>query len=112
MVARGGQITAHFLSTESVDEAEEIAITVYPNPSGNTLNIRTTLQNSCVEVYDLTGKLVCNQEITENIASINAESWPSGVYVWKVYVSDGGPSTGSGTASSTTLVETGKWIKE
>ena len=104
MVARGGQITAHFLSTESVDEAEEIAITVYPNPSGNTLNIRTALQNSCVEVYDLTGKLVCNQEITEYIASINAESWPSGVYVWKVYT---GVSTGS-----TTLAETGKWVKE
>ena len=105
MVARGGQITAHFVNTVSLDEAEEIAITVYPNPSGNTLNIRTALQNSCVEVYDLTGKLVCNQEITENIASINAESWPSGVYVWKVYTT--GVSTGS-----TTLAETGKWVKE
>ena len=93
------------MSTESVDEAEEIAITVYPNPSGNTLNICTALQNSCVEVYDLTGKLVCNQEITQNIASINAESWPSGVYVWKVYTT--GVSTGS-----TTLAETGKWVKE
>jgi hypothetical protein len=63
------------------------------------LNIRTALQNAHVEIYDLTGKLVCNQEITENIASINAESWPSGVYVWKV-IADGKEA------------EVGKWIKE
>jgi hypothetical protein len=78
--------------------------TVYPNPGKDVLNIRTALQNARVEIYDLTGKLVCKKEITENVTSINAESWPSGVYVWKVYT---GVSTGS-----TALVETGKWIKE
>ena len=80
---------------------------VYPNPGGNTLNICTALPNASVEIYDLTGNLVCKKEITENVTSINAESWPSGVYVWKVYTSIGGVSTGS-----TTLVELGKWIKE
>ncbi|MBQ6306374.1 MAG: hypothetical protein IJK78_07400 [Bacteroidales bacterium] len=54
------------------------------------------------------------------MTAIDATDWSEGVYVWKVYVSDGGPSTlrdasgtaGSGTASSTTLAETGKWVKE
>ena len=87
----------------------------YPNPGKDVLNIRTGLQNARVEVYDLSGKLICNQEITENVTSINAESWPSGVYVWKVYTNQAGPSTlrwASGTAGSGTLAETGKWIKE
>lgn len=82
----------------------EPAMEVYPNPGGNTLNIRTVVTmgqpyNARVEIYDLSGKLICNQEITENVTSINAEWWPSGMYVWKV-VANGEE------------VETGKWIKQ
>ena len=89
---------------DAVEENKDSEITVYPNPGNNTLNIRTALQNARIEIYDITGKLVYNQEITGNNTRINAEGWPSGAYVWKVYT---GVSTGS-----TTLVETGKWIKE
>ena len=63
------------------------------------LNIRTGLKNAFVEVYDLTGKLIYNQEITENITSINTENWSNGVCIWKV-IADGKE------------VESGKWIKE
>ena len=89
---------------DAVEENKDSEITVYPNPGNNTLNIRTALQNARIEIYDITGKLVYNQEITGNNTRINAEGWPSGTYVWKVYT---GVSTGS-----TTLAETGKWIKE
>ena len=75
----------------------------YPNPGKDVLNIRTGLQDARVEVYDVSGRIIIRQEITENITSINAESWPAGIYLWKVYT---GVSTGS-----TTLVESGKWIK-
>ena len=95
---------------DGIEEAHAAGLavaTAYPNPGQNVLNIRTALQNARVEVYDLNGRLMHSQEITENITAIPAEAWPAGVYVWKVYTSDGGPSTGSGT-----LVETGKWVKE
>ena len=75
-----------------------ISSSVYPNPGGNTLNICTAIQMGQVEVYDLTGRLVYKQELTDNIISINAESWPAEAYVWKV-ISNGKE------------VETGKWIK-
>jgi len=91
---------------EACDNDLKVAI-AHPNPGKDVLNIRTALQNARVEIYDLAGRLVYNQEITNNITSINAESWPSGTYIWKVFTSNGGPSTGSGT-----LVEMGKWIKE
>ena len=84
----------------------------YPNPGKDVLNIRTGLQDAWVEVYDVKGRLVHRQDITENVTGIDATDWVEGVYVWKVYTSDGGPSMGSGTASSTTLAETGKWVKE
>ena len=88
---------------------------VYPNPGKDVLNIRTALQNAHVEIYDLSGKLIFNHEITGSITSINTENWPAGVYIWKVYTNQAGPSTlrwASGTAGSGTLVETGKWVKE
>ena len=73
--------------------------TAYPNPGKDVLNIRTGLQNAWVEVYDMNGRLVHRQEITENVTAINAETWPAGIYVWKM-ISDGKE------------VENGKWIKE
>jgi len=88
---------------------------VYPNPGKDVLNIRTALQNAHVEIYDLSGKLIFNHEITGSITSINTENWPAGVYIWKVYTNQAGPSTlrwASWTAGSGTLVETGKWVKE
>ena len=97
---------------EMNDEGLKVAI-AYPNPGGNTLNIRTALPNAHVEVYDLNGKLIHSQEITDTLTSINAEDWASGSYVWKVYT--GGPSTlrqAQGPQGSRTLAESGKWIKQ
>ena len=98
---------------DGIEEAHDAGFAVavaYPNPGKNVLNIRTALQNARVEVYDMNGKLIHSQALTENATGIDATDWAEGVYVWKVYV--GGPSTGSGTAVSGTLAETGKWVKE
>ena len=86
----------------SVEEAHANGLKVavaYPNPGKDVLNIRTALRTARVEVYDMSGRLIHNQEITDNITSINAGNWSSGAYVWKV-VAEG------------MEVESGKWIKE
>ena len=116
-----------------IDEAHDNGLKVaiaYPNPGGNTLNIRTavTMWQPCkahVEVYDMNGRLIHSQILTENMTAINAENWPSGVYVWRVMMgtelvgtelvevpTDLGTSHSTVSTSSTTLVETGKWVKE
>jgi hypothetical protein len=87
---------------EGVEEAHDNGLKVaiaYPNPGKDVLNIRTGLKDARVEVYDMNGRMVYGQEITENVTSINAESWPSGVYFWKVIVEG-------------KEAEVGKWIKE
>ena len=81
---------------EAHDNGLKVAI-AYPNPGKDVLNIRTALQNAHVEIYDLSGKLVYNQQITDNITSINTTSWPSGTYIWKV-IANGKEA------------ESGKWI--
>ena len=90
-----------------VEEAHSHGFAVamaYPNPGKDMLNIRTGLQDARVEVYDMNGRMVYGQEITDNITAINTSAWPSGGYVWRVII---GTSTGSVTEA-----ETGKWIKE
>jgi hypothetical protein len=93
-----------------IEEAHENGLKVavaYPNPGKDVLNIRTGLKDARVEVYDMNGRMVYGQEITENVTSINAEDWPSGMYFWKVYTNQDGPST-----ASVTEAESGKWVKE
>jgi hypothetical protein len=81
---------------ETVDP--ESRVEVYPNPGGNTFNIRTALQNARVEVYDTNGRLVHSQALKENVTAIDAGDWAEGVYVWKVMANG-------------KIVETGKWVK-
>ena len=97
---------------EAHDNGLKVAI-AHPNPGKDVLNIRTGLQNSCVEVYDINGRLIHSQALTGNVTAIDAADWVSGTYVWKVFTSNGGPSTPStGSGATGTLAETGKWIKK
>ena len=85
-----------------IEEAHDAGFAVaiaYPNPGKDVLNIRTAMQNARMEVYDVNGRLLHSQAITENVTSIDATAWPAGVYVWKVY-------------SNNRESEVGKWIKE
>lgn len=71
----------------------------YPNPGGSEMHIRTTVENAAVEVYDMSGRLIHSQTITENVTGIDAGAWAEGIYVWKVL-------------SGERIVESGKWVKE
>ena len=90
-----------------IDEAHDNSLKVaiaYPNPGKDVLNIRTGLKDARVEVYDMNGRMVYGQEITENVTAINTSTWPAGSYVWRVMA---GTSIGSVTEA-----ESGKWFKE
>ena len=83
---------------ETHDNGLKVAI-AYPNPGKDMLNIRTALQNANLGIYDLSGKLIYNQQITDNITPINTTSWASDTYIWKV-IANGKEA------------ESGKWIKK
>ena len=93
------------LPKESFDNIEEahdkgfVVAVAYPNPGKDMLNIRTALQNAHVEIYDFSGRLIHNQQISDNITPITTTSWPSGTYIWKV-IANGKEA------------ESGKWIKQ
>ena len=76
------------------------------------MHIRTAVENATVEVYDMNGRLVAQQPVTETETVLDATDWAAGTYVWKVVSGVSTLRQSSATAGSTTLVETGKWVKE
>ena len=73
----------------------------YPNPGGDVLNIRTGLRNATLQVYDMQGRIIHQQIITEEVTSVDASKWNSGTYIWKLTVNN-----------EQLTVEEGKWVKE
>ena len=84
---------------EEAHDAGFVMAVAYPNPGKDVLNIRTGLRDAWVEVYDLNGRLVHRQAITENVTGIDAVDWAVGVYVWRVMING-------------KEAECGKWMKE
>ena len=75
----------------------------YPNPGGDVMNIRTGLRNAVLSVYDLQGRKIHEQEITDDVTSVDASKWQSGTYVWKLGMRN--------EELGMKEVESGKWVK-
>jgi len=80
-----GVINQNSLATSITNSVKQI-LYVFPNPSASQFNIRL-LDNSLIGeelyIYDLTGSLITNQMITDNI-SIDASHWDNGIYYIRI----------------------------
>ena len=101
-----GSVVVKFPSEvfDGIDEAHanglKLAI-AYPNPGGNEMHIRTAVENATVEVYDMNGRLVAQQPVTETETVLDATDWVTGTYVWKVV-----------STQTAREIESGKWVKK
>ena len=89
-----------FLSIEEAHAHNLHLAVAYPNPGGDVLNIRTGLRNATLQVYDMQGRIIHQQIITDEVTSIDASKWNSGTYIWKLTVNN-----------EQLTVEEGKWVK-
>ena len=89
-----------FVSIEEAHAHNLKVAVAYPNPGGDVLNIRTGLRNATLHVYDMQGRKIHQQEITDEVTSIDASKWSSGTYIWKLTVNN-----------EQLTVEEGKWVK-
>ena len=71
-------------ATAGVEEENLLAITIYPNPTSNTLFIKGNETPIKVAIYNVLGKEVLS---VKNANNINVQALPSGVYV--IRISDG-----------------------
>ena len=93
----------------NIEEAHAHGLKVavaYPNPGGDVMNIRTGLRNATLQVYDMQGRKVHEQEVTEEVTSIDASKWSSGTYVWELRAGNG-----NGRGNENGILESGKWVK-
>ena len=92
-----------FEDTEKLHEYGLHLAMAYPNPGSEILNIRTGLRNAVLSVYDINGRKIHEQEITDDITSVDASGWQSGTYIWKLGMRN--------EELGMKEVECGKWVK-
>ena len=85
MVARGGQITAHFVSIEAVEETENKAFTLWPNPAFQTVFI-DGVEAAEVNVYNALGQVV---KTVRGTNEIDLSGLVEGVYLLRIMDAEG-----------------------
>ena len=85
MIARGGQITAHFVSIEAVEETEGNGFTLWPNPTSGAVQIEG-VEAEEVWVYNALGQLV---KSVRNSNEVSLEGLVEGVYLVRIVDSEG-----------------------
>ncbi|HSA04810.1 MAG TPA: endonuclease, partial [Tenuifilaceae bacterium] len=72
-----------------IDDNQQNKVTVYPNPFGETLNIKVDgLGSTKVTVMDIIGKVVLTAEFFDKIYPINTSNLKAGIYFVKVLNGD------------------------
>lgn len=103
-----GEMVAAIMEVDNVEAATSLSLneinsldfSIYPNPSKSNLNINLVKSSSAtkVEVYDILGKRIHTQSLTDIRSRINSSNWNSGVYLVKI-------TNGTGT-------QTKRFVKE
>jgi Secretion system C-terminal sorting domain/Carboxylesterase family len=65
---------------------QELIQEIFPNPSGDIVNIRFAAENSAhsIELYDISGRMVKKYHTDENVMRIEKADLPQGIYTLKV----------------------------
>ena len=92
-----------FVNIEEAHANNLHLVVAYPNPGGDVMNIRTGLRNAVLTVYDINGRKIHEEEITDDVTSVDASKWQSGTYVWKLGIRN--------EELGMKEVESGKWVK-
>ena len=76
------------LSIDNPSNTLENLISVYPNPVVNELNINVTeqVENVTVNIYNVAGQLVINENFSDNNISVNTANLTQGVYIAKINI--------------------------
>lgn len=70
-------------SANNTEEATAAALTMYPNPASEVVNVAGALGHSIV-VLDLTGREVAQLSAVNGSAEIRVDEWPAGVYLARI----------------------------
>ncbi|HLV39960.1 T9SS type A sorting domain-containing protein [Xanthomarina sp.] len=77
------------VQTLGVDTFERKALSIYPNPTQDVLNIAYKSAIQKVQVYNMLGQEVLMQEPTASRLELNVSTLPVGPYMLKLFTDDG-----------------------
>ncbi len=72
------------LATGTSTLVNETMPTVYPNPTNGSLMVNSGCKNCIFEVYDVIGKKVLSQRLSENETKVDLNSLNNGTYLYKI----------------------------
>ncbi|QRM88368.1 T9SS type A sorting domain-containing protein [Lacinutrix sp. WUR7] len=71
--------------TLSIASETELAFDVYPNPAKNRIYVTSNLQESQIQVYDITGKLVLSKDLSFGKNAVDISAMAPGVYLARIF---------------------------
>lgn len=69
-----------YSATNVIRVKKQIKIFIWPNPSGNEVNVQTTFTSGTIDVIDAAGKLLLKKTITQNITTLSIVVLKPGMY--------------------------------
>jgi len=69
-------------------DAEAVEISIYPNPVVDYVNVETTEQGASLQVYDMHGKLLLENDLDAS-SRVNTQDLLSGAYIFRVTNANG-----------------------
>lgn len=76
-------------TSTGIEEEKEWQISLSPNPTPNVLYIQANADLAQVTIYNLLGKAVMNQYVSDSQLQVNLAELPSGVYLVQLIAQDG-----------------------
>lgn len=73
----------------SIEEVENIKVSVYPNPASTFIAFELSDDNFEVKMFDITGKVVKNVYSTKNRVNVSVAELDNGVYFYSLYTQKG-----------------------
>ena len=77
-----------YYSPTDVEEREEVAVNVFPNPADQSLKVEAEGMTR-VSVYNMLGQQVFESSCESNVLNVNVSGWSEGVYLLKVKTAEG-----------------------
>jgi len=65
----------------SLDQVNELSFSMYPNPTSNTLYVDAKTNNSVINIYNITGKIILTKTLSQGDNMVDVSRLVSGVYL-------------------------------
>ena len=79
---RDGKVT--YSTYIAVNSNAGVNVKIYPNPASGTINVSGVAKDNTIRITDVTGKVVIEQKVESNLATINLGSLSTNMYMLQV----------------------------